>query len=232
MATVSLERFLAPITKSLNRSVPPKAVKSIDHATGPERELFANMSFPESVQVFIEQAQALGTFVVEAKPEEVGSTIASMIEKYGAKKLVLADDPRADGYGIPAALEDAGVETIRWNGEDATASLEAAESAEVGLTFARFAIAETGSIVQESDSKSGRSIALLPLAHIGIVRKSDIKRRMIDVMDEYSAQVDEDRPLPSNITVISGPSVTADIELVRVVGVHGAVHTGIVIVDE
>ena len=232
MATVSLERFLAPITKSLGRSMPPKAVKPIDHTTGPERDLFANMSYAESVQVFIEQARALGTYVTEAKPDELGKTIATMIEQYGAKKLVMADDERADAYGISAALEAEGVEVIRWNGSDAEASLAAAESAEVGLTFASFAIAETGSIVQESDSKSGRSIALLPLAHIGIVRKSDVRRRMIDVMDAYSAQVEEGRPLPSNITVISGPSVTADIELVRVVGVHGAVYTGIVLVDE
>lgn len=105
--------------------------------------------------------------------------------------------------------------------------VDACNVARYGITFAQGGIAETATIVQPCSEKCGRSISLLPTVHIAIVNAADVKATMGDwlaVLDEEGAPAGEN--LSSQICFISGPSATADIELVRVEGVHGpmAVH--------
>ena len=78
--------------------------------------------------------------------------------------------------------------------------------------------------------ESGRSICTIPASHIAVVHQSKIFARMGDALEALKR--DYQGALPSNITIISGPSATADIELVRVVGVHGPIHTAIVFVED
>ena len=78
----------------------------------------------------------------------------------------------------------------------------------------------------------GRSICLLPIGHIALLRKKDIFPYMTQLMESWEEAVASGESMPSNYTFISGPSNTADIELVRVVGVHGPVHTGVILIDD
>ena len=110
--------------------------------------------------------------------------------------------------------------------------VDACNAARYGITFAKGGIAETGTIVQLCDESCGRAISLLPLVHIAIVNAADVKATMGDwlaELDEEGAPAGDN--LPSQICFISGPSATADIELVRVEGVHGPMFVHYVIVE-
>ena len=113
---------------------------------------------------------------------------------------------------------------VRWDPTSREASVGRAENADVGITVASFGIAETATVIQKCTVKSGRSICLL--------RKKDIFPYMTQLMESWEEAVASGESMPSNYTFISGPSNTADIELVRVVGVHGPVHTGVILIDD
>ena len=91
----------------------------------------------------------------------------------------------------------------------------ACETADVGLTGAEAAFAETGSIVVSSGPTRSRMVSLLPPIHIALVPTSKL------TADIFTWVATRQGDLPANTIFISGPSKTADIEMTLVKGVHG-----------
>ncbi len=77
------------------------------------------------------------------------------------------------------------------------------------------AIAETGSLICSSHGGTIVQAGLLPTHHVAMVSSEHIYQNL----DEFFASLG-DSP-PTNITLETGPSRTADIELTLTVGVHG-----------
>ncbi len=88
-----------------------------------------------------------------------------------------------------------------------------------------WAIAETGSIV--STSAMGKPIqgGLLTPHHIAVVKSSNI----VEKLEDYFSKLG-DTP-PTNITLETGPSRTADIELTLTIGVHGPGKVTVIVLD-
>lgn len=96
--------------------------------------------------------------------------------------------------------------------------------ASVSVEEAAAGIAETGSIV--CWSKEGRAVqaGLLPVRHVVMLSRQNI----VADLDAFFERLGPD--LPTNITFITGPSRTADIELTLTTGVHGPEFVDIIIV--
>lgn len=97
-------------------------------------------------------------------------------------------------------------------------------SANITIEEVSAAIAETGSIVCDSKGGKDLQVSLLPSHHIAIVPHEKIFATLDDFFDKYSASP------PTNITLITGPSRTADIELELAIGVHGPERLDIIVV--
>ena len=233
MSTVSLEEFLKPISNALGRTEPPSSVDVCKATKAPLASDFHAYTTEELASWFIQEAQKMGTMVKEATPSSVASAVVDLVNQFGeGGHVIYADVSEIDEYQIPEALSNESLEAIRWDPSSREASVGRAENADVGITVASAGIAETATIIQKCTAQSGRSICLLPIGHIALLRKKDIFPYMTQLMDDWEEKVAAGEAMPSNYTFISGPSNTADIELVRVVGVHGPVHAGVILIDE
>lgn len=233
MSTVSLEEFLKPVSHALGRQAPADTVEPCEATKAPLPGDYHPYSADELATWFSAEAAKMGTVVRRVSAEDVAAAVVDLVGQFGdGGHIVYADVPELDGYGVPAALEAASLEAHRWNPSSRETSVGRAENADVGITFASAGIAETATIVQRCTPESGRAICLLPIGHIALVRVRDVFPYMTQLMDQWEEDFARNPSLPSNITFISGPSNTADIELVRVVGVHGPVHAGVVLIDE
>ena len=93
------------------------------------------------------------------------------------------------------------------------------EQVEATITACEALISRTGSILVSSKSASGRRMNVIPNSHFVIAYKSQI---LVDIMEGISfIQEKYAKNQPSMISLISGPSRTADIEKTLVMGAHG-----------
>ncbi len=93
------------------------------------------------------------------------------------------------------------------------------ELLEVGITTCEFLVAHTGSAMVSSALNGGRQLFVYPPVHIIIARKN----QLVNYLDAAYSNIQHKygNNLPSQITLITGPSRTADIEKTLVMGAHG-----------
>lgn len=102
--------------------------------------------------------------------------------------------------------------------------------AEVGLTLCESLIARTGSILISSHSRSGRRLSVFPPLHIVVAFTSQVVN---DIEDSLSAVKKKyEGNLPSMISLVTGPSRTADIEKTLVLGAHGPKELILFLIDD
>ncbi len=98
-------------------------------------------------------------------------------------------------------------------------------SASAAIEEVPYGIAESGSIVIVGSSRKRLEVSLLPQHHIALLPSGGIYNTFLDLVKTI-------RSLPSNITLITGPSRTADIEKTLVLGMHGPSRVTVVVVVE
>jgi L-lactate dehydrogenase complex protein LldG len=101
----------------------------------------------------------------------------------------------------------------------------AVADAEVGITSADFALADTGTLVSLAISEP-RLFSLLPPAHIAVVPRE----RILTGLDELLTVLPRPAEQSASMVLITGPSRTADIEQILVRGVHGPGELHVVVI--
>lgn len=98
---------------------------------------------------------------------------------------------------------------------------------QVGITGCYCAIAETGTLMLLSGPDTHAVTSLLPDTHIAVLPTSRILRSMEEAWDLLRR---ERGALPRQVTFVSGPSRTADIEMTLVLGIHGPYRVHVILV--
>jgi len=92
-------------------------------------------------------------------------------------------------------------------------------SIEIGITGCEYLVAHTGTVMVSSAQKGGRQLFVYPPIHVIIASRTQIVSYLEDAYKAIQKKYKDN--LPSQITLITGPSRTADIEKTLILGAHG-----------
>lgn len=169
--------------------------------------------------LFRERAEAAGAEVrTSATPAAARTAIASILEELGAQTIAAAADAKAF---VPAKFR---ARLVRGNRAEDSASAEA------GLVLAHFGIAETGTLVHLDRSDAEKSVWTLPPVCVAVLEASTIVGRLEAVLPAITKHLASPSGF-GQVSLVTGPSRTADIENVLSIGVHGPCRLVIVLVD-
>ena len=122
-----------------------------------------------------------------------------------------------------------GLADLDWSGAGIEADFRAPRDGdEAGATRVIAAAADTGAMLQVSDSEHSLTLSLLPPLHFAVIRTGDI---LADMESVWTRMLSAGGGAPPRAAcLIGGPSRTADIEQTIVLGAHGplAVHVAVV----
>jgi len=102
---------------------------------------------------------------------------------------------------------------------------------ELSVTGTEYLIGDIGTIVTIAGPQASREISLLPTAHLVLATPDQIYPNMAELFREIHEKHGDTLP-GSALTLITGPSRTADIEKVLIRGVHGPTRLLAIIFDE
>jgi len=103
---------------------------------------------------------------------------------------------------------------------------------DLGVTVCDCLVACTGSVVLTTQTGFGRTLSVLPPAHLVVARRSQLVAHLADAY--HLLQSRYGRAMggwPSMMTIITGPSRTADIEKILVLGAHGPKKLFVLLLD-
>jgi len=143
-----------------------------------------------------------------------------------AKLLVRWDVEELEDLDLDAPLDEGGVEVVVWR--DLADFREVAGRADIGLSTASWAIAETGTLVLEGGPGMGRTVTLLPPTYVAVVPVDRILRTVPEAIEKYAES--GAGGVPANVCFHTGPSRSGDIEMALFVGMHGPGDVHVVLV--
>jgi L-lactate dehydrogenase complex protein LldG len=158
------------------------------------------------------------------------AAIATLAQESNYRRIAVGSDPLLKSCGLATTLHNSGrFESIVSEEYPVPSPLiiGALAKCHLGITGCAAIIADTATIVLNHDGFGGRSISLLPECHLVVAERSQIFETLDDWMDFCRFTNDA---LPSCLTLVTGPSRTADIEKVLVTGVHGPLRLVLVLV--
>lgn len=173
-----------------------------------------------AASLFVERARAAGMVVSLTGQASLPATLAAVLSQWSATTTGCAI-----GAHTPEALAELRELTSQLPAVESTVGDALFAPGVVGVTDVFAALAETGSIVLASSRTMPRAVFLVPDRHLVVVRSSRVIPDLFDLFTELA------RP-PAALTIVSGPSKTADIEGILITGVHGPREVHIVFVTD
>jgi L-lactate dehydrogenase complex protein LldG len=164
---------------------------------------------------------------------EALDVIRTILQRHQAAGVVAWDRDQIGLPGLDTLLADLGIQALESDirSHARPARLQALDPAPICLSGADVGIAESGTIVLRSGAGRGRLASLIAPVHIAVLRREQIVRGLGVALALLQTRHGPDLFADSsNLTLISGPSRTGDIELTLTLGVHGPREIHVVLI--
>ncbi|OZI10358.1 hypothetical protein CEW92_17260 [Bacillaceae bacterium SAS-127] len=186
----------------------------------PERNAVLSYSQEELIEEYTKNLEAVhGEVFVANDTKDVQQALQTIIERHQAQSIIRWDDEELTQLPIDQTAIAAKTTIDIWDKEATKESnIAIAKQADIGITTADFAIANTGTAVLIYNEKKGRGVSLLPPVHIIIFKQEQLVARMGNLFTKIR---EKDF---STLHFLTGPSKSGDIELQMTTGVHGPKH--------
>jgi L-lactate dehydrogenase complex protein LldG len=211
------EETLTRIRQSLQTGTLPAAPKVVPTVEATKIDRAALLA------LFVREAQAGGAEVFQPDtPDRVEVALIDLLKQAGQQAITWSDEDLPIGHlrellfragitrHVPDFARDALMRRQTWLNLDGI---------RVGLTGALAGLADTGSIVVQSGPQRARAASLLPETHIALLHSDCLYPSMSAFFKAHAAPSLTTHA--SNLVFITGPSRTADIEMIITRGVHG-----------
>jgi L-lactate dehydrogenase complex protein LldG len=211
----------ASIRQSLAASQPFDAAHQAHHghpATSLTPNASPELSKEALIENFRESLEFVGGRLSHVYEEtEAAEVLLSIIAEQSAQKIALSDSPlvkKICGFLKISAefIENAPAEILF--------------ESDLGVTGAQWAIAETGTLVLETESERHRLTSLVPPVHVCILEARNIRQTLGEILAILQTR------LSRAITFVTGASRTSDIELTLAIGVHGPGALHVILIDK
>lgn len=159
-------------------------------------------------------------FVVRDEAE-ASKVVRQVVEQRGARRVAVSDSPL-----VRRVVAQAGTDAELIEDADAPTLFDC----DLGITSAQWGVAETGTLVLESDGERHRLASLVPPVHVALVEAARIRRTLAEVLKSICESGAD--ALSRTVTFITGPSRTSDIELTLAIGVHGPGELYVVVIED
>ena len=218
-------RIVAQIRDALGRPAAPVVPESLPPFDGriPTKD---NTSL---VEIFSRELEKVGGRVTRAQSaEELRQVLKELSSPEEYASVAMSACEVLDRSGIREWLVPTGRQLVPTLEEFMSAESEATQTqyghvlmeADLGITCADYALADTGTLVLISGGEQHRLISLLPPVHVCLLDPRHIFASLTDFLAHEAHQWPHSQP-PRVMTCITGPSRTADIELTITMGIHG-----------
>ena len=234
MTIQNRDQFLNTIANSLGRPVRTK-VDRPQWKYLPQHEVLKNASQDELVEVLKEQCKNIHTVCLQTTTANLTNSLHQVVTDFGGQSVVAWKDERFDNFGVSPLFkqwQESGIKFYEWNSKDPEQNIREAEKANIGITISEITLAESATAVLYSHPNRGRTMNFLPEKSIVLIPKSSIVPRMTQAAQQIHKQIESGEQVPSCILFMSGPSNSADIEMVLIVGVHGPVKATYIVIED
>jgi L-lactate dehydrogenase complex protein LldG len=167
-----------------------------------------------------ELAAVGGDFRGTATPDEAASRAVVLANEIGARRIAIAAGIALDEGPMARALEHAGLAVTNYRhaaGDDAVTITSDLAQCDLGIIEADYAIASTGTFVLAGSRQRPISLSLVPPVNLIFVHAA----RLVPDLASAMIALGNDAIVNHRVALVTGPSRTADIEKMIVIGVHG-----------
>lgn len=210
------------MSKSTRDKIFGRLKSAVMHGIPDNREVdylpIETLSQNEKIEKLKGYMEAVRTEVHVVDAEHWKDQLETILKTRGLKTLLFAPETK---IGNELKKEWPGVakdlpELVTYEG-NIEAFKENLFQVDAAITSTMGGIAETGAIILWPDKKEPRLMSLVPPIHIAVLDADKIFNTFGEAMQEQRWP----EKMPTNAVLISGPSKTADIELILAFGVHG-----------